>query len=247
MRQGTKEEKRDTTSLRERRMKFERLLRELFLQPAILMGLECPELIINRCIELWYKVSLCLEWGRLYTMGNLNSRRHFAAYVFYKVLYEQEIYRTAAEVAESFNTSEARLLLAEDIYCIQSNTEKIYISVKLLFERIASWLYLKWDQKKFIGELIEKLEKKYFGKSSENVMMIALVLSNDYLKSDKLARDFIDMERASWLLKVPVIREKEAKALAKMCMKELLEIKSPTEYWKSRYESEKMQRNKFEW
>jgi len=198
-------------------------MREMLVEAARLFGIESTEYLIERCLAEWKKINLCMQWGPMKKLSIIQSKKPFLAYAFYKATYEERIYRSPSEVASAFDITEAKLLKAEDQYCIESGNKKIYIPCILLFERISAWLYLPWDYRRVVIELLSTLESKFFGTNTGKIMMLALSLTKYYYRPFKKAPEDIDLDRASFLLKTPVIDEKEAINYKKMCINEIIE------------------------
>lgn len=194
------------------------MLREMFSEVARMFGLEIVDVITEKCVSEWKKTSLTLSWS---SGGNLTIRRDSAAYIFYKVCVREEIYLRPSEVARFFDTTLAKMLLAEDIYCMESGSEKIFVPISKQFEPISKWMFLSWAEKNFVCSLIEHFEKELFGKSAENIMMIALCLSKKLFPASR-----VDVERAEHLLDVKSLKENSAQLLhyQKLFKKELCSL-----------------------
>lgn len=200
---------------------WEKMLREMFVEVARLFGIEIVEILTEKCLTEWKKISLTLGWCNTKNTGSITSRRNYAAYIFYKVCIDEEIYKSASEVARLFDTTLAKLLLAEDTYCMESGREKIYLPLSKQFEAISQWLFITWAEKRFICSLIDHIERKLFGKSGENIIMIAICLSKKFFPRG--SKDDVDIERAEELLHVKSLKEEGAqlKSYEKLFEKEL--------------------------
>jgi len=167
----------------------------------LLFGWETAYKIVNHCMAQWEKIRLTMGWTAR-TGCNLTNKSHFVAYAMYKVCHAEEIYRLPADVARVFFTSEAKLLLAEDTYCLESGSRKLFTSTRNLLETISRWMYMEYNIKIFVEKLVDRIERPLYGKTPETILMVAFRLAKKYL--DEKQSQSIDIKRAAEVLDVPL-------------------------------------------
>lgn len=170
----------------------------------LLFGWETSASLVYKCMGEWNRLSLCLGWN-LNGGSNVTSKKGYMAYALYRVCHSEGIYRTAKDIASVCNTSEAKLLLAEDVYCMESGSSKIYTTNVQLFQCISKWNYLTYEAAIYTEKIIERIERRLYGKAPETIIMIALRLAKKYIDRANVNKSnsaSINLRRASKVLAV---------------------------------------------
>lgn len=163
--------------------------------------------IIPKCMIEYIKFAHRMGW--VYARSSLwYKREDYAAYIFYRVLIEMEIYRTPYDVITCFCTNEKYFSEAEKSYCSETGADKIYVATEKYFDTVRAWIVLPYKLLEPIKELISKIDGPLFGHSAEHVMMTAIILMRDELDKNKLSHN-IDLNRCSDTLRISDIKVME--------------------------------------
>lgn len=179
-------------------------LREMFNDACVMIGVD-GGYFVDRCMDEIIKVYHRTTFIPM-PNGKFGDREwtffvnqnHFAAYVFYRVLFQENVYRTMEDIAKIFGTTEASINTAEDRYCKFFNKKKLYMPAAKLVPTIIKWMDLPYK----IGLAVEKItasaEKRFFGRTPELIIVAVF----DILKT-RLADEYacqIDLHRLTHVM-----------------------------------------------